>query len=242
MSELAPIDAAVKSALAAAEAATDAAHEAEAVLAARSEAAEAVGRTARRMGILTGVCAGSTLLLLALAGSSLWSTTASLNDAATVQAAASAAFVERLSEMNIALDRMETAVAEAERLASDQQSRVGAAVESPITPAAAAAEPPEGLSPALAQRLDSLRSDLLAAIAEVELSMGTRLSQFTPQASATAATPAAATPAAATPTAAPQTSSPRPAAARPAAPAAKPRPRPTPAPAAAQAPNPFRYP
>ncbi|MGZ3217070.1 hypothetical protein [Paracoccus sp. T5] len=241
MTELAltevPVDAAVKSALAAAEAATDAAHEAEAVLSARSEAAEAVGRTARRMGILTGVSAGSALLVLALAGSSLWSNTSSLNDAATVQAAASAAFVERLGEMNIALDRMEKAVAETERLAAAQQSRMEAEAQAPRTPAPAAVPgAPEALSPELAQRLDSLRSDLLAAIAEVELSVGTRLSHFVPPTA-----PAAATPAAATPAAAPQASAARPAAPRRAAPAAKPRPRTAPAPAA-QAPNPFRYP
>lgn len=164
----ASVDAAVKSALAAAEAATNAAHEAEAVLAARSEAAEAMRRIARRMGILAGVSAGGALLMLVLAGSSLWSSTSSLNDAATIQAAASAAFVERLSEMNTALERMETAVAETERLAASQQSRMEAADERPPAPIPAAmaasagiADAAGALSPALAQRLDSLRADVL---------------------------------------------------------------------------------
>lgn len=175
--------AAVARALEAAQLATDAAHEAEAVILARSEANAAMARTARRTTLLAALVGGAALVGL-LAGTTIWWRASSdLHDAAAVQAEAAAAFVARLAEMNTALDRMDAATTAA---ATDQaglaaqvaQMSALLAARLPDEAATGASLPQEG---AFAMRMDALRADILAAITESELSMAERLVQLAAQ-------------------------------------------------------------
>lgn len=226
---------AVTRALDAAQLATDAAHEAEAVLLARTEAAQAMERTAKRTTLLAAVVGGAALVGLLTGTAIWWRASSDLHDAATVQAEAAAAFVTRLAEMNAALDRMEAADAAA---AADKaglaarldQMHLLLAERLPALPAATGSADPAQPLPsgdAFSMRIDALRADILAAIAEAELSMAERLVQVT--ATVTAAPPRTTEAAPATP--------------RPSPVATRPNPRPAqPAQAAPKPANPFRYP
>lgn len=171
-----PAAQAVLRALDAAQAATDAAHEAEAVVAARSEAATAMARTARNSGRLAGIAAAVSLLALAGGGVALLRATANLHEAAEVQAAAAAGFVERLGALNLSLDRMDTAVAAAEGHAIRAEATLDtllARVDERLMALASAAEAamlPDPDAPA-PEDFAALRADLLMAIAEMELSL-----------------------------------------------------------------------
>lgn len=223
--ELPELDSAMDQALKAAAAATDAAHEAEAVLAARTDAAQATARTARRMGWLAAVTGAAALVMALIAGGALWRASASLSTAAEIQAAATAALVERVAELNGALDRMDETVARAEEL-TDRLDRP-VPVAAPLSPAAAAA--PDDAT------IERLRIDILAAIAAAERALMDRLAQ-NPAAPPPAPAPAPAASATTTPPATRQSEARRPAAARPnARPAARATPRPA-------EPNPFRFP
>ncbi|MGP9805040.1 hypothetical protein [Paracoccus sp. NSM] len=221
--DLPELDSAMDQALKAAAAATDAAHEAEAVLAARTDAAQATARTARRMGWLAAVTGAAALVMALIAGGALWRASASLSNAAEIQAAATAALVERVTELNGALDRMDETVARAEVL-TDRLDRP-APVAAPVSTAPAAT--PDDAT------IERLRIDILAAIAAAERALLDRLAQNPP------APPPAPAPAASASAAAPatrQSEARRPAAARPnARPAARATPRPA-------EPNPFRFP
>lgn len=94
----------------AAQLATEAAHEAEAAIAARNEAAQALGKTARQTQWLSlGAVAGSILILAS--GGLFWARASShLGQAAEVQAAATAGFIENLVQMNTALDQMQQVI------------------------------------------------------------------------------------------------------------------------------------
>jgi hypothetical protein len=218
---------AVKRALDAASAATDAAHEAEAVLMARSEAARAMDRTARRSGILAAVAGGASVLVLVMGGLLWLRTSADLRDAGEVQAAAAVAFAERIGEMNGALDRLEAIVSGAETGGQTLQARMTGLVEQldlrveEILTTTEVAAPAEK---AISDQIERLRADLIEAMAETQLSISERL-KANP-----AAVPA---PVAA---AAPASAAPAPAAAKP---QKKPAAR---AASSAPPPNPFRYP
>ena len=218
--ELPELDSAMDQALKAAAAATDAAHEAEAVLAARTDAAQATARTARRMGWLAAITGGAALVMALIAGGGLWRASVSLSGAAEIQAAATAALVERVAELNGALDRMDETVARAEEL-TDRLDRP-APVAAPVSVAAAAA--PDDAT------IERLRIDILAAIAAAERALLDRLAQNPP---APPPAPAPAASASATPPPTRQSEARRPATARPNA-------RPI-APRRAE-PNPFRFP
>ena len=173
-----PLTAAIDRALVAAQAATDAAHEAEAALHARAQVAAGIDRASRRMGWLAGVTAGAALIVLA-AGTVLWlRSSADLRQTAELHAATGAAFVERLAEMNAALDRMDAAVDTAaaqssalERSLADAfaglESRISTQLQT-VAQAMTAEDP-------LRTELTRLREDLLAAIAEVDLSLNRTL-------------------------------------------------------------------
>jgi hypothetical protein len=231
---------AVTRALDAAQLATDAAHEAEAVLLARTEAAQAMQRTAKRTTLLAAVVGGAALVSLLTGTAIWWRASSDLHDAATIQAEAAAAFVARLAEMNAALDRMEAAEAAAATDEAGLVARIDQINELltqrlPTLPSQAAAADPSQPMPggdAFSMRIDALRGDILAAIAEAELSMAERLVQLT---ASVASAPPPATAAAAS-AAAPVTPRPSPVATRP-------TPRPAqPAQAAPKTANPFRYP
>lgn len=222
-----PLADAVRRALDAAQAATDAAHEAEAVVVARSEAAAAMAQTARNSGLLAAIAATVSLVALAGGGVAWLRASADLHEAAEVQAAAAAGFVERLGALNLSLDRMDTAVAAAEGHATRAEATLDtllARVDERLMALASAAEAamlpdPDATAP---EDFTALRADLLMAIAEVELSLAQRLDATPQTPGATAAQAPAAPQAAARPAPAPVTPPTRP--------------------ARAPAPNPFRFP
>jgi len=198
-----PASEAVSRALEAAQLATDAAHEAEAVILARAEATAAMDRTARRSTILAGVAGGAALISL-LAGTAIWWRAAGdLRDAAAVQASASAAFVERLAEMNSALDRMEAAelaltagedslaagLAQIAQMLTARLPEPAADADADVTADVTAGADLPGAD-RFTMQIDALRADILAAIAEAEMSMAERMVQL---AATMPATPPAAT-------------------------------------------------
>ena len=234
-----PLADAITRALDAAQVATDAAHEAEAVLTARSDAATAIDRTAKRTALLAGVAGGASLLAL-MAGAAIWyKTSGDLQTAAEVQATAAAAFVERLAEMNAALDRMDGAIDATEAKTATENGRLDHLIamlderlpsEQDRQAAAPATLALTGDASSLDPQLASLRADILAAIAEAELSMAERLMQAERPSGASEPTAGIAPPVAARPSPLLPATSPR----------AKPVTRPkTPT---AQAVNPFRFP
>lgn len=222
----AALDEAIARALEAASAATEAAHEAEAVLSARSEAALAMGRLARRSGVMAAIAGGAALVGLVLAGLTGFRASADLREAAEVQAAASAAFVERLAEMNGALDRLDggvLALGTGTGAVEGRLSALIAEIEAGLFAMQNAPEPEPDA--ALAERIDRLRADMIEAIAETQIALA---QQIVPTPPPTTTAPAPTTTATATP------------------PAPKPKPRPQPARQNTQKPkqdaNPFRFP
>jgi hypothetical protein len=219
-----PLGDAIRKALDAAQAATDAAHEAEAVLIARSDAARAMDRTARRSGMLAALAGGASVLVLVLGGLVWLRTSTDLRDAAEVQAAAAAAFVDRIAQLNGALDRLDGIVAGTEGNSKSLEARMTGLVEKMdvrveellTTTAGAGAG-----DPALSAQIEQLRADVIEAIAETQVAIAERM------VAAPAPVPVAAPVVAAAPA--------------PAAP--KPQARPAPRKASpAPPPNPFRYP
>lgn len=207
-------------ALDAASAATDAAHEAEAVILARDQAMQGAEKLVKR-GTLLAAATGGVCALALIVGGALWARSAAeLREANAVQATASAAFVERLATFNTALDRLDLAISATIDRDTGLQAQIDA-LGGMLDERLAAPRVDAATDGAIPTDLDVLRADILAAIAEAELSIAERLVQL--PIAAPAPTPAAATPA------------PTPAPARPAAP---PRPRP----AAPPAENPFRFP
>jgi hypothetical protein len=213
-------------ALQAAQLATEAAHEAEAAIAARNDAAVALGKTAQLTRLMAMGTAAASVLMLALGGV-FWARSASnLSQAAEVQASASAAFVENLMQMNDALTKLEAVM-------TASQANVESAQASLDVVIAQLDQRVEGLVQEVGEKLTSVDADtpqnsaILVALAEVELNLTRQLADMTlaPRASASPATlPAAVAPAPAavkTPPAAP---------------------RPTSARTAAPPPNPFRFP
>ena len=241
-----PLNAAIDRALAAARAATDASQEAEAALAARAEITAALTRATRRIGWFAACAAGAATLVIG-GGAALWlRSSGDLRQTTELHAATAAAFVERLAEMNGALDRMDAAITRAEAANTAAEARL-ADLESRIdTRLQTVAQAMQG-DATLVARIDTLRADLLAAVAEVDLSVNRTLAgagpdpalqavvkQLTDAAARLAAQPAAA------PT--PRTTADRKPASQPDNPR-KPASRPAARPAAgAAATNPFRYP
>ncbi len=165
-----PLQDATQVALDAAQLATEAAHEAEAAIAARNQAAEALSLTARHTRLLVlGTAAGA---VLALAGGGVFWVRASshLQQAAEVQATATAGFVENLMQMNDALDRMQGATLAAQAQAEQNEGSIDAliarldqrlqALARDVGPGAAATHATGGQC-----------TDLLVALAEVELNL-----------------------------------------------------------------------
>jgi flagellar hook-length control protein FliK len=210
------VDEAIARALEAATAATEAAHEAEAVLAARSEAALAMGRLARRSGLMAGVAGAAAILGLGLGGLLWLRASADLREAAELQAAASAVFVERLAEMNGALDRLDGGVLALEAGTGAVEGRLAALITDIETGLAEARNAPAPTpDPALIERIDRLRADMIEAIAETQIAIAQQTlpapaPALTPTPAQTAATPAAAKPAT-PPKPRPQPAKPRPA-------------------------------
>ena len=224
-----PLGDAITRALDAAAAATDAAHEAEAVLAARSEAALSMDRTARRSGWLAALAGGASVLVLVLGGLLWLRTSADLRDAGAVQAAASVAFVERLAEFNAALDRLDLMGTETQTASKSAQAEMTALVgklDARLDELMALSTTPPATDQALATQIDTLRTDMIEAIAETQLSIAEHMG-VTPVQAPVAPVPAAASRQVSPPVAAAPST------------AKKPAPRPTPA---AQPINPFRYP
>jgi hypothetical protein len=213
-------------ALQAAQLATEAAHEAEAAITARNEAAVALGKTAQQTRLLAMGSAAASVLMLALGGV-FWARSASnLSQAAEVQASASAAFVENLMQMNDALTKLETVMAASQANVENAQASLDVVI-------AQLNQRVEGLVQEVGEKLTSVEADtpqnsaILVALAEVELNLTRQLADLTlaPRASAS-------------PAAAPVAAAPAPAAVK-APPAA---PRQTTARPAAPPPNPFRFP
>lgn len=210
-------------ALEAAGAATDAAHEAEAIILARDQAMQGAEKMVKRSTLLAAATGGVCALAL-IVGGALWARSAAeLREANAVQATASAAFVERLASFNTALDRLDLAISATIDRDTGLQAQIdalGGMIDERLTAAATVTPSGAGTPPDTGPLdLETLRADILAAIAEAEISMAERLVQLAPVA---AAAPAAA---------------PAPAPA-PARPAAAPRPRASTPPAE----NPFRFP
>lgn len=172
-----PLDQAIARALAAAEAATDAAHEAEAALADRAALAATLRSTARRAGWMAAASLAAALVCT-LAGGLVWlRSAADLHDAASLQAEATAGFVEQV----LALDRIvqgldaamagNTALTEtlSARLA-DLDGRISGDVGTLLQ---ALREMDQTLPSRLAEgqdaALQTLRGDLINAIAEMQL-------------------------------------------------------------------------
>lgn len=198
---------AVKRALAAAEAATDAAHEAEAVLLARSDAATAMQRTAKRTGWLAIAASVSAVVVMGLGGLVWIRSGADLREAAEVQAVAATGFIERLAEMNGALDRFDALLVKVDADATARDSRLNdllaeldAALADQKNNAGASAT--EAGSSTL--DLDSLRAEILAAIAASELSMAERLATLAKTTQAVPSTVSAPSAPVAAPAAAPR--------------------------------------
>ena len=220
------LDDAIAKALEAAALATEAAHEAEAVLTARSDAAKSMDRTARRSGLLAAVAGGSAVLILTLGGLFWLRSSADLRDAGEVQAAASIAFVERLTEMNSALDRLDRivlSVGEENTAARVSMSALVDGLEARVTEILTQQDAAPGKDQALIELIERLRTDMVAALAETQISLTERLT----------ASPPVPTPSPTVSTKAPATLATAP------KPAGKPAPRPVPL---RQDANPFRYP
>ncbi|NEX45275.1 hypothetical protein [Pseudotabrizicola algicola] len=217
---------AITKALDAAAAATDAAHETEAVLLARSDAAKSMERVARRSGWMALAAGGASVAVLVLGGLLVLRSVADLREAGEVQAAAAAAFVERLAEMNGALDRLDLAIAglEAENTAlqesvSAQVAKLDAQLEQML-----AKPDPSEEAVGLAEQIDKLRTDMIEALAETQMRLSERIAAPVAKPAPVIVHEAPA------PVAVPK-------------PAPKPAPKSKPRPAAAvQVPNPFKYP
>lgn len=180
-------DAILAKTLEAAQAATDAAHEAEAVLAARSDAAQAMDRIVKRTTLMT-VLIGSASAMVLVVGGMVWLRSVSdLRIAAQVQTEAAAADVIRLTEFNAALDQLDASLTvltqqeSALKARLDQLSDLHANQVADLknrADDAAETSAQDASSDSITMQLEKLRADLLAAIAEAELSMAERLIQF----------------------------------------------------------------
>lgn len=210
-------------ALQAAQLATEAAHEAEAAITARNDAAVALGKTAQQTRIVAMGTAAAAVIMLAMGGV-FWARAAShLSQAAEVQASATAGFVENLMQMNDALDQMQAVIA------SSQEQAVKAEQSMDVVIARLDQRLAE-LAQDMGERLLSTEQDaapnsaLLVALAEVELNLTRQLAALPLAPQATPPAPSAST-------------SPPPSPAAPRQTAARPTARTAPPP-----PNPFRFP
>jgi hypothetical protein len=217
-----PIQDAISQALSAAALATDAAHEAEAAIAARNEAAQSMARVARRATWATGLAGGGAVLVLALGGLVWMRNSADLRLAADVQAAASAAFVERIADMNRALDRMDLSITAQEAETRNLETRITALMLDMQTELLRQTREQIAAQPSanepLTPQIERLSEQIIAAITASEMNIAERIMRLptpAPTPVATAQTPRT---------------------------EARSTPRPAARPAAAPAPNPFRFP
>lgn len=222
-----PLQDATQAALDAAELATEAAHEAEAAIAARNEAAEALSLTAKHTRwLVLGTAAGAVLALAA--GGAFWvRASGHLQQAAEVQATATAGFVENLMQMNDALDRMQGAILAAQVQAEQNEGSFEALIAR-LDQRLQDMARDEGPVPAATDATGGQCTDLLVALAEVELNLTRQMADLmVPSPAPSQPAPAPVVGPAPVSAAAP---------ARPPRPAA-PAPRPAPPP-----PNPFSFP
>uniref|UniRef100_UPI000F8DD48A hypothetical protein n=1 Tax=Frigidibacter oleivorans TaxID=2487129 RepID=UPI000F8DD48A len=173
-----PVQAAIDLALAAAAAATDAAHEAEAVLAARDAMLRSGARAARRAGLIAATAAGLALLGIGMGGVLWLRSAADLRDAARVSAESAAVFLSQLQE----LDRIATALAgvaetaqtlgpDLSRAATDAEDRLGGKLDRLVTELVETGQAlPARVAAATGPDIAALRADLMAALAELQLS------------------------------------------------------------------------
>ena len=168
----------IAKALEAATLATEAAHEAEAVLTARSDAAQSMDRIARRSSLLAAVAGGSAVLILMLGGLLWLRSSADLRDAGDVQAAASAAFVERLTEMNSALDRLDRIILSVEQengTATSTMAALVAQLDSHIAQIMTGQDSAPLTDQAVIDQIERLRVDMVEALAETQITLTERL-------------------------------------------------------------------
>jgi hypothetical protein len=213
-----------KQALDAAQLATEAAQEAEAAIGARNEAAAALGKVAQQTRWFAMGAAGASALVLVLGGVFWMRSSAHLREVTSVQATATAGFIENLMQMNIALDEIKTLALDVKAQAEHRQdafdvviARLDQRLEDVVIEATARGEDTE----AHAMQFP----DFLVALAELELNLSRQIADIARGAPQAPLLPQAAAAAASVP----------PAPARPVT-------RPAARPVAAAQPNLFRFP
>lgn len=174
-----PLSEAVAKALAAAAAATDAAHEAEAALTARGAAADAMRATARRMTVVAAATCGTALVVLVLAGFMSLRSAGALRAATEAQNAAGMVFVGQLADLKGTLgtlgdaaQAMAAARQDVNARFTDLTDRVAAEAEATRK---SMAEAGPGIAQAAAQdtarRIGEMEVILIEALADIQLSL-----------------------------------------------------------------------
>jgi hypothetical protein len=174
-----PLSEAVARALAAAAAATDAAHEAESALTARGAAAEAMRATSRRMTVVAAAACGTAVAVVALAGFMSLRSAGALRAATEAQNAAGMVFVAQLVELKGTLETL-TAASQSFATADESGTARFTALADQVTAEAEAtrkamADAAPGLAQAAARettrRIDEMEVTLIDALADIQLSL-----------------------------------------------------------------------
>lgn len=208
-----------RKAIEAAQLATEAAHEAETAIAARNEAAQALSRTARHTQWLALGAATGAVIVLAL-GALFWTRASShLAQAAEVQASATASFIENLMQMNTALDHMQQVIDTSAALADRNEQEVAVLIARLDQRLGDIVQDADRRGD-LPQAAQSDPSEVLIALAEVELRLSRQIADLVTSAPPVVPPAPQAAPAPASPIQQPPASRPAPrAASRPAPPA-----------------------
>lgn len=174
--EPAPIEAAIARALQTATLATEAAEEAQRVADGHKAITDRLDRIERRAVRIGAAVGGLGVIALGLSGLVYFRSLGDLRDVAAIQAAAAEVQVARLVELGKAVDRLETATGElsarnegTEAALAAQADTLAKAIEQ-----ASAVEPQfaASLQRAISEEIANLRTDLLAAMAEAQLTAG----------------------------------------------------------------------
>lgn len=210
-------------ALDAAQLATEAAHEAEAAISARNEAAQALNKTAQQTRWLAMGTAAGALVVMTIGGLFWARASTHLEQAAEVQATASASFVENVMLMNDTLEQVQDVILAAQGHADRNEASLNALIARLDQRLEEITRAP-GVNGDREAALPNQCPDLLLALAEIELNLTRQLADLT-------IVPSPVVPPAADPVAVP--------ASRPAPRTTAPQPVARPAP---PRPNPFRFP
>lgn len=171
--EPAPIEAAIARALQTATLATEAAEEAQRVADGHKAITDRLDRIERRAVRIGAAVGGLGVIALSLSGLVYLRSLGDLRDVAEIQAAAAEVQVARLVELGKAVDRLETATGElaarnegTEAALAAQADTLAKAIEQ-----ASAVEPQfaASLQRAISEEIANLRTDLLTAMAETQL-------------------------------------------------------------------------